>query len=253
MTIADVAERAGVSKTAVSFAFNSPDRLNAGDRAAGSSTSPSELGYRPDPVARMLTQRRTGRDRRPDPAGPVGHLHQPVLRGVQRGDRGRRRGARLRAPFHLAPPRLAVAGDPPGDRRRRRRDRPDRRPPRDRRDPAGRACRWSSSTRTRRATWPRSTSTTRAARSLAAAPPPRARPPRHRDPRDRRAARPRRHAADGVVGRRLRGYRTALAEAGIDVRRRTRSPPGPPASTAADAAFDRPSGRPAAGRPPSSR
>ena len=29
VTIADVAERAGVSKTAVSFAFNNPDRLNS--------------------------------------------------------------------------------------------------------------------------------------------------------------------------------------------------------------------------------
>ena len=58
--IADVAERAGVSKTAVSFAFNNPDRLERGDRDAGSSTIADELGYRPDPVARMLTQRRTG-------------------------------------------------------------------------------------------------------------------------------------------------------------------------------------------------
>ncbi len=59
VTIADVAERAGVSKTAVSFAFNSPDRLNTAtaSRILGIA---QELGYRPDPVARMLTQRRTG-------------------------------------------------------------------------------------------------------------------------------------------------------------------------------------------------
>jgi DNA-binding LacI/PurR family transcriptional regulator len=59
VTIADVAERAGVSKTAVSFAFNSPERLNTATakRILGIA---SELGYRPDPVARMLTQRRTG-------------------------------------------------------------------------------------------------------------------------------------------------------------------------------------------------
>ncbi len=59
VTIADVAERAGVSKTAVSFAFNSPDRLNqaTANRILGIA---AELGYRPDPVARMLTQRRTG-------------------------------------------------------------------------------------------------------------------------------------------------------------------------------------------------
>ncbi len=59
VTIADVAERAGVSKTAVSFAFNSPDRLNAAT-AHRILDIAQELGYRPDPVARMLTQRRTG-------------------------------------------------------------------------------------------------------------------------------------------------------------------------------------------------
>lgn len=57
--IADVAREAGVSKTAVSFAFNSPDRLNAAtaQRIRGVADS---LGYRPNPVARMLTQGRTG-------------------------------------------------------------------------------------------------------------------------------------------------------------------------------------------------
>jgi alanine racemase len=59
VTIADVAERAGVSKTAVSFAFNSPDRLNTAT-ASRILEIAAELGYRPDPIARMLTQRRTG-------------------------------------------------------------------------------------------------------------------------------------------------------------------------------------------------
>ena len=59
VTIADVAERAGVSKTAVSFAFNNPERLNV-DTASRILGIANELGYRPDPVARMLTQRRTG-------------------------------------------------------------------------------------------------------------------------------------------------------------------------------------------------
>jgi len=59
VTIAAVAERAGVSKTAVSFAFNSPDRLNAAT-ASRILEIAHELGYRPDPVARMLTQGRTG-------------------------------------------------------------------------------------------------------------------------------------------------------------------------------------------------
>ena len=58
-TIADVAERAGVSKTSVSFAFNKPDRLAAGtaERIRGVAAS---IGYRPHPVARMLTEGRTG-------------------------------------------------------------------------------------------------------------------------------------------------------------------------------------------------
>src|SRR5215208_4814806 len=59
VTIADVAEKAGVSKTAVSFAFNNPDRLNVAT-ASRILDIANELGYRPDPVARMLTQRRTG-------------------------------------------------------------------------------------------------------------------------------------------------------------------------------------------------
>lgn len=59
VTIADVAEAAGVSKTAVSFAFNNPARLNVVTASRIIEIADS-LGYRPDPVARMLTQRRTG-------------------------------------------------------------------------------------------------------------------------------------------------------------------------------------------------
>jgi DNA-binding LacI/PurR family transcriptional regulator len=57
-TIADVAEGAGVSKTTVSFAFNQPERLpnETVDRIRSVALS---LGYRPNPIARMLTQRRT--------------------------------------------------------------------------------------------------------------------------------------------------------------------------------------------------
>jgi DNA-binding LacI/PurR family transcriptional regulator len=58
-TIADVAERAGVSKTSVSFAFNSPNRL-APDTAERIRHVAASIGYRPHPVARMLSQRRTG-------------------------------------------------------------------------------------------------------------------------------------------------------------------------------------------------
>jgi DNA-binding LacI/PurR family transcriptional regulator len=56
--IADVAEAAGVSKTAVSFAFNSPRRLSE-ETAARIRVVADELGYRPDPVARMLTSGET--------------------------------------------------------------------------------------------------------------------------------------------------------------------------------------------------
>jgi len=56
--IADVARAAGVSKTAVSFAFNSPERLSA-ETAIRIREVAAGLGYRPNPVARMLTQRQT--------------------------------------------------------------------------------------------------------------------------------------------------------------------------------------------------
>jgi alanine racemase len=53
-----VARAAGVSKTAVSFAFNRPERLSV-ETANRIREVAGALGYRPDPVARMLTQRRT--------------------------------------------------------------------------------------------------------------------------------------------------------------------------------------------------
>ena len=56
--IADVARVAGVSKTAVSFAFNSPDRLST-ETASRIRRVADQLGYRPHPVARMLSQRET--------------------------------------------------------------------------------------------------------------------------------------------------------------------------------------------------
>ena len=56
--IGDVAERAGVSKTAVSFAFNRPERLNEATMARILAVA-EELGYRPSPIARRLTARRT--------------------------------------------------------------------------------------------------------------------------------------------------------------------------------------------------
>jgi alanine racemase len=56
--IADVAREAGVSKAAVSFAFNYPDRLRP-ETAERIRQIASQLGYRPHPVARMLTARST--------------------------------------------------------------------------------------------------------------------------------------------------------------------------------------------------
>lgn len=56
--IADVARAAGVSKTAVSFAFNSPERL-APETAVRIRAVADQLGYTPHPVARMLTQGQT--------------------------------------------------------------------------------------------------------------------------------------------------------------------------------------------------
>ena len=56
--IADVARAAGVSKAAVSFAFNTPDRLSE-DTVARIREVAVGLGYRPHPVARMLTARQT--------------------------------------------------------------------------------------------------------------------------------------------------------------------------------------------------
>jgi alanine racemase len=58
VTINDIARRAGVSKTAVSFAFNLPGRLSPQtvERIIGVA---AEMGYRPNPIARSLSTRRT--------------------------------------------------------------------------------------------------------------------------------------------------------------------------------------------------
>jgi DNA-binding LacI/PurR family transcriptional regulator len=59
VTIADVASAAGVSKTAVSFAFNNPKRLGQAtlERVLGVA---QDLGYAPHPAARALSMRRSG-------------------------------------------------------------------------------------------------------------------------------------------------------------------------------------------------
>lgn len=59
VTITDVASAAGVSKTAVSFAFNNPERLGQAtlERVLGVA---HDLGYMPHPAARALSMRRSG-------------------------------------------------------------------------------------------------------------------------------------------------------------------------------------------------
>jgi DNA-binding LacI/PurR family transcriptional regulator len=59
VTIADVAVAAGVSKTAVSFAFNNPERLGPATLGRVLEVA-QELGYTPHPAARALSMRRSG-------------------------------------------------------------------------------------------------------------------------------------------------------------------------------------------------
>ncbi len=56
--ISDVAREAGVSKAAVSFAFNSPDRLSM-ETVTRIRGVADRMGYRPHPVARMLSAGQT--------------------------------------------------------------------------------------------------------------------------------------------------------------------------------------------------
>jgi DNA-binding LacI/PurR family transcriptional regulator len=58
-TINDIAERAGVSKATVSFAFNAPAKISVETRDRVLRVA-DELGYVPDPVARTLATKRIG-------------------------------------------------------------------------------------------------------------------------------------------------------------------------------------------------
>lgn len=58
ITINDIAKEAGVSKTAVSFAFNDPSQL-AHSTVEHIHAVAERLGYSPDPIARSMTTRRT--------------------------------------------------------------------------------------------------------------------------------------------------------------------------------------------------
>lgn len=59
VTILDVAEKAGVSPTAVSFAFNNPKQVGT-ETAERIKSIAQELGYAPNPIARAMISRRTG-------------------------------------------------------------------------------------------------------------------------------------------------------------------------------------------------
>src|SRR5690242_5454442 len=58
VTINDIARQAGVSKTAVSFAFNVPGRLSTKTTERILEIA-RQLGYAPNPIARSLNTRRT--------------------------------------------------------------------------------------------------------------------------------------------------------------------------------------------------
>ena len=165
--IADVAREAGVSKTAVSFAFNSPDRL-AAETAERIREVAESLGYRPHPVARMLTQRQTLTIGVLTPQALSVIFSNPFFGAFSEGVAVVAEESGLRAHFISPLARLAGEGGRPRDRRRRRRGRPDRRPSRGRADPAGRPAdrvrRLECADRSTR----RSTSTTRAAPGAAA-------------------------------------------------------------------------------------
>lgn len=59
VTIKEIAEKAGVSITSVSFAFNDPNRIGK-DTVQKILEVADELGYTPDPIARSMTTGKTG-------------------------------------------------------------------------------------------------------------------------------------------------------------------------------------------------
>ena len=82
--IDDVARIAGVSKTAVSFAFNQPENLNEATRRRILSVA-SELGYRPSPLARRLATRQTAQIGVVVPQATHEILANPFLSELLRG------------------------------------------------------------------------------------------------------------------------------------------------------------------------
>ena len=212
-TIADVAKAAGVSKTAVSFAFNAPDRLGT-DTVTHIIDVATALGYRPHPVASSLARRRTGTMAilTPQPLGEI--FANPYHALFASGVATRGRGGGLRPPVHLAVARLAGPGGRARERRRDHRGRPGSEPSRGRPDPPvgpadrARRCR-------RVGARPERLGRRRSRRLRGGRAPAGARPPRRPGPQ-RRAARP------GPTGSRRRSRRNAWRA--IGVRSRTPAP-----------------------------
>ena len=135
--IDDVAREAGVSKTSVSFAFNSPERL-APETAERIRAVAERLGYTPHPVARMLTRRETLTIGvlTPQPLSVV--FANPFFGAFAAGVGAAAEASGYAHPVHLPVARVAGRRDAPRHGRRRGRHRPVRRSPGRRRDPARR-------------------------------------------------------------------------------------------------------------------
>lgn len=84
VTIKDIAQRAGCSKTSVSFAFNNPERVSK-DTYEKIMTAAQEMGYFPDPAARILATKRTNTIGflLPQPMEDI--FHNPYLSEIMRG------------------------------------------------------------------------------------------------------------------------------------------------------------------------
>lgn len=78
VTLRDVAKQAGVSPTAVSFAYNAPHQLSQATRDRIIDTA-NELGYQPHPVARTLATGRTNTIGLVMPTGLDWILHDPLF------------------------------------------------------------------------------------------------------------------------------------------------------------------------------
>ena len=78
MTLRDVARQAGVSPTAVSFAYNAPHQLSNSTREHILDTA-ENLGYQPHPVARTLATGRTNAIGLLVPTSLNWMLHDPLF------------------------------------------------------------------------------------------------------------------------------------------------------------------------------